>query len=119
MKGNLKKVTATALLSVAVAFSALGITGCAQSESDTNEETAGEIIGGYCDMYVNNVFVVYNGKLHKGDITFVGSYKYGHSIPVIETDCGMNRITNNYSISPDMPYEDEYERVCEECLSQE
>ena len=122
MKGNLKKIIPTALLSVTVTFAALGIAGCS-SENDADGTNVNDMFENNFDndtyianLSINNVFIVYNGKLHKGDVSFVGKWKYGYSIPFIKTDCGMARITNEYSISPDMPHDDEYEFVCEECI---
>lgn len=119
MKGNLKKVGFVSLVSVATVFSALGITGCDLSEDSVN--FASEVISRddvtYSDYYINNAFIVYKGKLHKGDVVY---YKVasGSTLPdpIIQTDCDMTRVTTEYTFSPDMPHEDEYQFICEDCF---
>ncbi len=36
--------------------------------------------------------------------------------PIIQTDCDMIRVITEYTFSPDMPHEDEYQFICEDCF---
>ena len=108
MKGILKKTMSVVFLSSALALTALGVTGCTyDAEWDTKT------------TFEENAFIVYNKTLHKGDMYVKGLHPSGiQSLPTIETDCGMTRTTNDITLSPDRPQEDEYQYVCEECFNE-
>ena len=101
MKSRIKKLIPIALLSTATALSVLGLTGCS-----------------YKYVSDENVYLIYNGILHSGDVYYKqGSFLYTQTtIPSFETDCGKTRSTIDIVVSSEMPEDDEYERVCEECF---
>lgn len=62
--------------------------------------------------------------LHKGDISFfsAGYGKFATGLPVTEMnfDCGKKFISNStYSLSKEMPSEEDYDKVCEDCFHSE
>ena len=110
MKGRIKKTISLTLLSAATALSIFGLAGCSNNRKGDSQ---------YSFVTDSDVYLIYNGTLHKGDLYYVGSswHSIQATMPSFDTDCGMSRSTMDVIVSPnEIPQSDEYEHICEECF---
>ena len=110
-KGILKKLAPVVAVSAIIALSAFGMAGCHKTGDTVSEITV-----------KNNVFIIYNDTLHKGDViteyhAYEGGVNYNVTpVPQIKTKCGLERGTAMFVESEVKPKADEYDHICEDCL---
>ena len=99
------------------------LTGCASTTEVTDDDLLNEGFHETATISDCNIIVDDNGEqiLHRGNITYYefGTGKYATSVDVnkLAFDCGKNLITNaTYRLSKQMPAEEDYDHICEDCF---
>ena len=100
----------------------VGVTMCSQNDDFNVNDDAVDITS-QTTIANQHISVESKGErtLHKGDITYFKSSfgKYATGMPITEMnfDCG-KKLTSNYlySLSKDMPAEEDYDHICEDCF---
>ena len=121
-------------LMIALIITSVPMVGCDESTTYEEKEVTGididEIKSN--DRYrcesnrINNKFICVDRKgeyvLHKGDIIYYEDsehyYTSALSVTRMKFDCGKELVSNaTYSLTNEMPDEEDYDRVCEECFN--
>ena len=111
-------------LMVSGVIMASALTGCA---SQTTQDDSHVVVDGkmYKAVVIENTHISVEQKdgrvLHKGDIAFFksGSGRFATGIDLTEMyfDCGKILTSNTtYSLSEEMPDEEDYDHICEDCF---
>ena len=117
----MKKRLIAVMLSGLMMVSAL--TGCASNSGEEETHVVSGVIHISASIKNTHIAVEQNDEcvLHKGDIHFYesgsGKYATGINMTDMSFDCGKTLTTNaRYSLSEEMPTEENYDRICEDCF---